>query len=123
MKLNQDCVRDILLYLEENLSYNDRLPAESIKLENYTMDEIHYTISLLCDANYIEAIPIDSLGYSRTFLIRSLTMSGHELLDNIRDNKVWKKTKETASKFTSVSLKILSSVAANLLTNMINQSL
>lgn len=36
MKLNKDCVRDVLLYLEEHLGYDDRLDASSIKIEPYT---------------------------------------------------------------------------------------
>lgn len=122
MKLNQDCVRDVLIYIEENLPYGDELQATDIKISNYTINEILYTVSLLYDENYIKAIQIKGFECN-SYIIQSLTMRGHELLDNIRDSKVWKKTKETTSKFASVSLKILSSVASGVLTSMINQSL
>lgn len=56
MKLNKDCVRDVLLYLEEHLGYDDRLDASSIKIEPYTYEEILYTISLLSEAGYIKTI-------------------------------------------------------------------
>lgn len=121
MKLNQDCIRDILIYLEENLSYNDNFLATDIDIDKYTVEDILYTISLLNEAGYINATAVNGFAYNN-FFIKSLTMSGHELLNNIRDNSVWKKTKEATSKFASVSLKLLSSVASSVLTNMINES-
>lgn len=119
MKLDYDCVRDVLIYLENNLSYNDSYPATDIKLSNYSMEEILYTVSLLYDANYIEAIPLETFNF-KSFYIKSLTMSGHELLDNIRDNNVWKKIKDKISKVTSsASLSILNSVASAFLTDLL----
>ena len=119
MKLNKDCVRDVLLYLEEHLGYDDRLDASSIKIEPYTYEEILYTISLLSEAGYIKTIPIRNLSAATSYFVVSILMPGHDLLDNIRDNTVWTKTIKTASKFTSVSLNILSSVASNVLSTML----
>lgn len=47
----------------------------------------------------------------------NLTLEGHKFLDNIRDNKVWQNTKDIISKFENVSLNIISSVAANLISS------
>lgn len=117
MKLNQDCVRDVLIYLEENLSYDDRMNAADINLPDYTMEEILYTIDLLNEAEYIKTIPLKALN---SFFITSLTMSGHELLDNIRDDTVWKKIKHKIESVTSsVSLPILNSVASSVLTELL----
>ena len=43
----------------------------------------------------------------------NLTYQGHEYLNNIRDNKIWKNTKKISSKLSSVSLEILKSIAIN----------
>ena len=39
MKLNYDCIRDVLLYLEENLELNNSIYLENIKLD-YSSDDI-----------------------------------------------------------------------------------
>jgi len=119
MKLNQDCVRDVLIFLEENLTYNDSFPATDINISAYSMEEILYTVSLLYEAHYLKAIPINSFEFNSFFIV-SLTMSGHELLDNIRDDTVWNKVKHKISSITSsVSLTILNSVASSVITDLL----
>lgn len=119
MKLNKDCVREVLIYLEEHLGYDDRLDASSIKIEPYTYEEILYTISLLSEAGYIKTIPIRNLSAATSYFVVSILMPGHDLLDNIRDDNVWRKTKKIASKFASASLNVLSSVATSVLSSML----
>ena len=58
MKLNKDCVREVLIYLEEHLGYNDHLDASTIQIDPYTSEEILYTISLLSEAGYIKAVSV-----------------------------------------------------------------
>ena len=44
MKLNPDCIRDVLLYLEENLSYNHDNPdyVKHNSIDIYTIsDDLH----------------------------------------------------------------------------------
>lgn len=46
MKLNPDCIYDVLLYLEENLSYNHETEG-SIEYNTITMDSVnnfHYVV-------------------------------------------------------------------------------
>ena len=43
MKLNYDCIRDILLYLEENLELNNSIYSENIEL-NYSSEDIQYSM-------------------------------------------------------------------------------
>ncbi|EJA0843158.1 DUF2513 domain-containing protein, partial [Listeria monocytogenes] len=52
-----------------------------------------------------------------------ITWSGHQFLDNIRDDEVWKKTKKTVSKFSSVSVSLLSTISSNVLSQLIKNSL
>ena len=119
MKLNNDCVRDCLLFLEEQPDrFKDYVSNVSIK--DYSHDELAYTFAKLLDAEYINAG--DASTYEgRDLIIGELTWTGHQFLDNIRDNIVWKKTKEVSKKFSSVSISILTDVAANIIKNMITQ--
>ncbi len=123
MKLNQDCIRDLLLYLEENLDYCDCLSISDIELPDYDIKTILYTAQKLKQAGYISAdfSILDTDDLCADFL--EITWDGHQFLDTIRDNNVWKKTKSVVSKLSSVSVTIISNVASQVLTNLINQQL
>ncbi|WP_423738704.1 DUF2513 domain-containing protein [Clostridium niameyense] len=47
--------------------------------------------------------------------MRFITWDGHEFLDNIRDNDIWNKTKNTISKINGVSIPIISDIAKSIL--------
>jgi len=53
----------------------------------------------LLEANLIQGMvqPDPNSVYGRHVFYPTLTWSGHEFLDNVRDDVVWKKTKEHAS--------------------------
>ena len=89
MKLNHDCVRDLLLYIEENSSYNERLHLNTITIKDYSTENIIYTADKLIEAGYLDCIR-SVLMNSRMpdIKVKSITYEGHKFLDNIRDNKV-----------------------------------
>lgn len=120
MKLNHDCVRKLLLYLEENLGYNDKMMINSINTLQYSPDELIYSAEKLKEAGYIDLIETDPCGDDLPLaIVTNITYSGHAFLDNICDNAVWKKTKSLTSKFASVSIKLLSDVASKVILQMI----
>lgn len=123
MKLNQDCVRDLLLYLEENLTLNDHLSVENISLKDYSSEELLYTADKLYEAGYINCSRKIYDNIDLVILVSSITYDGHQFLDNIRDEKVFAKTKSILSTLKSVSIEIISETAAKVITNMINQQL
>jgi len=116
MQLNHECVRDLLLYIEDHANYHTKLSVDSIRLEKYSFEEIVYTVEKLSEADFINVTYIARAGGQLPgFIIQSITYDGHEFLDNIRDNSVWKDTKKQLSNFSSTSLQILSSVAVQIL--------
>lgn len=132
MKLNHDCVRDMLLLIEHNLdlnpiSLNKTIDNDKSFVSNpetlnfiYEKNTMFYTVLKLMESGYISGKSIDSDQQKALDIrISSLTWEGHQFLDNIRDPKVWRKAKKELSKFKSVSVKIIGSVAANVLTKMI----
>jgi len=124
MKLNQDCVRRLLLTLEEintpvrRTSISEIQKTESMK--EYSYEDIFYTIQTLDSAHYIDAEFSRSPGGYSAYVI-SITWDGHEFLNTIRDEKVWKETKRAVNSFSSVSLEILSKTATTLITKLITQ--
>lgn len=115
MELDYDFVRQLLLHIEakaplQGLDGNDLYKFANDK--NKDKEDLQYTIIKLVEGNLITA----NLRYaSNNLQIYSVNLAyqGHEYLNNIRDNKIWKNTKKISSKLSSVSLEILKSIAIN----------
>lgn len=115
MKLNHDCIRDLLIYLEENLDYKDKIIINSLKLNNYSKEELMYTADRLYEANYINVNICWNMDSTHIIVVTSISYQGHQFLDTIRDDNIWKETKIKASKFASISLPILQELATSFL--------
>lgn len=114
MKLDHDCVRDVMLTIEEEFNLNTRLHAEQFsqlpRLKDYPYENVLYALIKLKEGGLINAGVLSHSDGTKV-IVSSLTYEGHQLLDNIRDNAVWQKTKQAASKLESVSLSILGELA------------
>ncbi|EOO33947.1 hypothetical protein IIU_02687 [Bacillus cereus VD133] len=119
MKLNQDCVRDLLLELEEKLTINDYFLLPHFNnldtVSKHGFDDTFYSFKKLVEANYLNG----SCKYGSNELINlsidSISWDGHQFLDTIRDNVIWSKTKTAASSLSSVSISIMSALATSYL--------
>lgn len=120
MKLNSELVREAMIYFEEKCSFEKVIVSTNIDINGYTKEDITYTVLKLKEAGYINTGK-PCYGYELPIVhISSLTWNGHKFLDTVRDDKVWKKTKDIVNRFTSVSINIIENVATNVLMNMIN---
>lgn len=138
MKLNHECVRDTLLYVEKNCIYEDdpltgnrkihtRVLYEFThdnKLSSYDEDDIHYTIAqLLIDDMLIGSMSPNGFNFTHCE-IKSLSPKGHKFLDTIRDDSIWKKTKEHVSKLlSSTSISTMSQVASKIAMTVLTKQL
>ncbi|MBD8946247.1 MAG: DUF2513 domain-containing protein [Clostridiales bacterium] len=121
MKLNHDCVRALLLYLEENLTLNAKINFLNIRIDGFDSDTIIYTTMKLTEAGYIESRIRTDTTETVFGNISGITWEGHKFLDTIRDNQVWSQTKKILSKVSSSSISFVSTIASQVLTNLINQ--
>lgn len=117
MKLNPDCVRDILMECEEKCTITKgiKFPCNQIFIRDgrcYSSEETSYHLRQ-CELNgyFFRA----SKDLDRNFYVSDLSPKAHEFLANIRSNDNWEKTKKIASGIGSVSLSTLSSVASNVI--------
>lgn len=96
MKRDWEIIRSVLLALEEAASPNTNLtPA---KVTQYPEQEVAYNMRLLDQAGYVTGTFLESKsgdGRIAAAIVTSMTNAGHELLDTIRSDTVWSKTKET----------------------------
>lgn len=123
MKLNKDCIRDLLLYLEENLTINNSITINNIKISNYTSDELLYTTDKLYEAKFLNCYRRIYDAKDLFITVDSLTYEGHQFLDNIRDDNVWENTKNVLSKFKSTSISFISDVSSQIIANIISKQL
>lgn len=127
MRLNQDAVRDILLFVESNLEFNnffklkDFYEAETLK--KYDNDTIKYTLLKLSETDYLHSNPMISNNDLVSFSTGMLTWEGHEFLDTIRDKQVWTRTKAVTSKLESVSIGMLSRIGTGVINHMIDKTM
>lgn len=119
MKLNHDCVRNLLLDLEENLNLTNSAELN----QNNSDEDTLYAAMKLIEADYLNGEVIHFIGGQFIISISSITWTGHQFLDNIRPKTSWDKTKEISSKIGGVSIKILSDIAAKVTTELINNQL
>ncbi len=100
MKRDNDYLRDLLIEFEAHEGW--------FILVSHTSDmspddhKEFYHVHLLCDAGLMT--PISKSGYR-------MTNDGHDYLATIRDEGIWKKTKEGAAKIGGATLDIMKDIA------------
>lgn len=114
MRINLDCVRDILFEIEKFAQYGDfyeylpeNLPEGSF-LSKYDPDTVLYHVRQCDLSGYLFNTNWKVFEY---VAIEDLTPSGHAFISNIRSEDNWSKTKSVVSKIGGASLKIVSSAA------------
>ena len=122
MKLNPDCIRDILLWAEKytdagtyvKFERHNQVPEE---LSAYTKEVFIYHVNQCKNFGlvlYDERIPLTFL-----FKITDLSKEGHTFLANIRENANWNKTKKIANTIGTNSLDALKDIASNVISELI----
>lgn len=129
MKIDYDCLRDALIALEEHLTLADDLSYNEIplidfvhfqELSQYDKKQIAYCIYKLAEAQYIEAGQYHLSSRRSYTSIKCITYKGHEFISNTANPSIWKKTINIAKQIGVFSMPILSQIASNLISNIIN---
>ena len=86
MKRDMDLIRKILIKIEKE--YDGSRPIQVDPIEEYDRSDVEYNLGLLVDAGYVK--PLKGLPN----LVRGITWNGHEFLDAVRSDDVWRTVKE-----------------------------
>lgn len=124
MKLNPDCMRDILIEIE-TIPFGNHISFASLqeRLPSYQEDELKYSCLKLYEADFIEVLKRDSNHGTLILQIRDITYSGHQFLADIRSDNVWGKTKNVMTKIGTTSVSSISQIASGILTVIIKNEL
>lgn len=132
MKLNHDCMRDCLMYLEakttvqigeSEIENEFDVSLKSVTLatmfsdmESWANQDIFYAVFNLHQGGYLST-SIDESDTGTNFeavSVHYITLQGHEFLDSIRDNERWRSIKNGLSAVRNYSLSAISAVAEGL---------
>lgn len=108
MKLNPDCIKDILLFVEENTdSINCFVNTCDIvdALSKYDENTICYHINKMDEANLFEHVSRADGGIILS--VDSLSLSGHNFLKAIQNETIWNKFKNSLSNLPYVSFQLI----------------
>lgn len=124
MKLNVDCIRDVMLYLEEELGVdleNGKFKSLTLhQIENefdseYSKEDIWYTIYNLKEIKYIDGtFKNSSSSIMYICNITNITWSGHQFLNSVRPKSIWEATKTGAKNLGTTSIAALSMIASEI---------
>ena len=131
MKLNPDCVRDLLIEVEEKadgVNYFRFASSSGITssetpnglTEKYGRDEVIYHIVQCNESGFFVQMKKTVIG---TYKINCLSPKGHQFLNDIRNNTNWEKIKKGFISVGGFSLKALIGIAQNIATNYITSQL
>lgn len=124
MKLNPDCIRDLLLEIEDKspdihseiVFYTDT--REEGRLARYSFSEIEYHLNQCWLSGYFATYKTDIVD---NIHVGYLSPAGHQFLADVRSDSVWNHTKAIAGKIGSYSLDVLSKIAAGVITELIKK--
>lgn len=125
MKLNYDCIRDVLLTLEDNLTLDEDLQFSSLnlnellefeELKDYSKQALAYTLYNLNEICFIDAHISWASGKVLVYIeVYDITYIGHEFLSSIRPTSNWNKIKSKLLTLGTASIPIISEIASQVI--------
>lgn len=120
MKRDMELVRKILFELSDSEFYSDMgFP----KVEGYSEDKIRHHVLIMRDAgllSFAEGIKTDGVFGQLEDLQLRLTWEGHEFLEKIRDDKIWKSiVNTTKAKTGGLSFEVIKALLIATLTKAV----
>lgn len=127
--LNQECVRDILLFVDSNQTFRaDGVPVpvkfkcfceDSEMSQKYSMPEMNTAVVYLCQKGFLTSD--DVIGKTRHIHIQRITAKGYDYLQVIKDDSLWKKLcAKFGEKFFSTSATVAVEAAMKTLFKFLN---
>lgn len=121
MKLDYECIRDLLLVIEATTTYNDCFTlSNDEKLKNYSLDNLQYHLRQCNLAGflyqYIEYMDGD-------ISVTDLSFQGHDFLNAIRTDKIWSSTKNICKELGVKTLNGLIQISSQVIAQVISKHL
>ena len=126
MRLNPDCIRDILFAIEDLSMPSSLMTSTQLSktkfLNKYSNDEILYHLQQLDWSGYI-ITPNRHKTLDGMFFVNDLSPAGHEFISDIRKDTNWNKVKSISKEVGSETLTSIKSIAEGVISSAIKTSL
>lgn len=125
MRLNPDCIRDILIFIEDNS--RPSINSEKLVCLNGMLSEFDYSLEEL--VYHSQQLKLDNLitdlskDFTTNFYVKDLTPDGHRFLANIRNDNNWSKTKEITRSIGGFSIQMLKNVSESVIVALVKDKL
>ena len=120
MKLNPDCIRDILFATQEHTDFSTNIMLGKDNYtqmtDKYSFEELIYHVDQCRNYGFIYADRRGSF-----YQIKDLTPAGHSFIANIEQENNWSKVKVAASKLGSIALPVLQALASDTIFSKIDK--
>lgn len=124
MKLNPDCLRAILLSVEDETDLDTSLVIGPYEMPSCLLDfpqnEVMYHIK---QAEMSSVILVDCWFVDGSCLIKYLTPDGHQFIGNTQSEKLWSRVKNVAKEAGVNTIPALVQIASNLALSAIQSHL
>lgn len=114
MKLNVDCMRDVLGYLQDMpLNAYKNVNELCSELTAYDHDDVQYTCLKLYEAGMISVVTMDTdnIPLPNIEYIYDITYQGHQFWAKIKDESRWKGIKKVLPTIRDYSIDAINAVA------------
>lgn len=126
MKINEECIRDVLGYIIENIDYkkeNNKMHIVEVSLlklyndkllsSKYEEKDIMYSVLKLLEIQFIKVSDIFPINKSviERCAICEVTYSGHKFYATIQPEPIWEKTKSIIARIGNHTLDFIENVA------------
>ena len=121
MRRDMDLLRLLLLKLEvlhEDAHSICYYQYEELMVEGFTQDQVAYHLDLATEAGLVDQ---GSSGAMNGFMFKRLTWEGHDFVDAVRDNDIWKKTRQGANAAGGFSVDLLKDLAKGFIKKKISE--
>lgn len=134
MQLNLDCIKDVLLYLIDNIEYEEcgdtwkvkpislNTLYQTIALDDYSKTDIMRSTLQLIRCGYITCMyysPQDK-PYLDECMVDDVTFKGYQFAEAVREPTIWDKVKSTISECGNHTFKFIQSAALEIAINKLN---
>ena len=118
MKLNYDCVRDVMLYLEKNLNFGNPIRDTNITL-NYDIKDIRYSLLKLHEINYLDGSVSKYMDGEYSVITTDITFYGHKFIGEIQSDTIWDKTKSVSKDLGIQTINGITQIASSVISSLI----
>ncbi|MFD2404524.1 DUF2513 domain-containing protein [Azorhizophilus paspali] len=121
MQRDPELIRQLMLRLESFPMGRGAVlmldPCEDLLVEGYSHDQIDYHMRQILMSGWVDMAGGLGISISGKFSFRALTPAGHDFVDSVRDEAIWRLTKNGVTEAGGFTLETLSALGKAFLKN------